>query len=94
MTRLNIHPDDMGMRRLARDATPTALERTAPAAPVRNEGRNPVPAPGKRQRHERRKGQRRKRNVSVLLDTRSQRDRRQNADNGTDSNAPGIDIYV
>lgn len=96
MVSIDMNPENIHVRSLdsGREKARAPLAPSSPAAPVQNEGRNPQPALEKRQRRERRKGQRRQHNEPVLLDTRSQRDRRQNADNDTQANAPSVDIYV
>lgn len=96
MTTLNIRPDDTGLQSIKRTAgaataSPAPLSPSAPSTAIHSEARQPLPAI--EQRRERRKGERRKRNLPVLLDTRSQRDRRRNGVDA-DTGPTGIDIYV
>jgi hypothetical protein len=98
VTSLNIRPDDTGLQSIKRtdsaaSASPAPLSPSAPAAPVHGGGRQSQPAPAIERRRERRKGERRKRNLPVVLDTRSRGDRRRNGADA-DSGPTGVDIYV
>ncbi|MGA7802315.1 MAG: hypothetical protein WCC36_16070 [Gammaproteobacteria bacterium] len=98
MTSLNIRPDDMGLQSLKRadspaSAAPAPLSASRPAAAVHSEAQTPQP-PVKQARQERRKGERRKRNLPVLLDTRGQRDRRRTTDDGAEAGPAAIDVYA
>jgi hypothetical protein len=74
--------------------------RTEPVQP--HEETRPTSPPAPRQRRQRRKGERRKRNEPVLLDTRSGQDRRGagrrdddvSDEEQTQDKDPGIDVYV
>jgi len=98
VTSLNIRPDDTGLQSIKRtdraaSASPAPPSPSAPASAVHSEARQSLPAPPSGHRRERRKGERRKRNLPVLLDTRSQGDRRRDGADAETGSA-GIDIYV
>ncbi|MGD8525429.1 MAG: hypothetical protein PVJ63_04215 [Thioalkalispiraceae bacterium] len=86
MTTVNLLPDDVNLQRLRADnekpATTQQVAGVAPSRPVQknrapDEKIRPVNAE-RRRNQERRQGERRKRQQSVLLDTRSHRERRRN----------------
>lgn len=90
MTSINLRPDDLNIQSLKRDneapATTRAVSPTAPSPRVHGSeeqvapGQHPPP-PRVERRGDRRTGEdRRKRQIPVILDTRSKRERRRSGD--------------
>ncbi len=103
MTSINLRPDDLNIQSLKRDnEAPAATRPVSPGAPaprVHGSGEQvapgqPAPAPRVERRGDRRGGvDRRQRQIPVILDTRSKRERRRSGD--ADSDQPrGVDEIV
>lgn len=104
MTSINLRPDDSGIQSLKKENTASPVER-AVSALLPTTRTQPVseypPTPPQPQipaytGPERRRGERRKHQQAVILDTRDKRERRRNAPSATTDEDPpkqGIDVY-
>lgn len=101
----NYRPDDLGTRALERENTgpkeTRAVSAAAPKPAIAGTGSRPQPESPppslQPQRRERRKGaDRRQRDIPVLLDTRSNRERRRNPETVDEDEPPkrGIDVFT
>lgn len=105
MTSINLRPDDSGIQSLKKENTTSPLERAVSAVlstsriqPVSEYPPTPPqnPATPVYTGPERRRGERRKSQQSVILDTRDKRERRRNAQPAAetqDEPKRGIDVY-
>ena len=102
---LNYRPDDLGTRALERENTgpknTKAVSATAPKPAIAGTEARPEPDPPppalQPRGQERRKGRdRRQRDIPVLLDTRSHRERRHNPEDNAEDEPPvrGVDVFT
>lgn len=102
----NYRPDDLGTRALEREnegpKEPRSVSATAPKPAIqgtesRPQSEIPTLTPEPRRRERRKGGDRRKRDVPVLLDTRCNRERRRNPEETPepeDETVRGIDVFT
>lgn len=105
MTSINLRPDDSGLQSLVKENRASPVERavsallpTSRAQPVSDYPHTPpqIPPAPVYTGPERRRGERRKGQQQVILDTRDKRERRRaapSADEVTDEPKRGIDVY-
>ncbi|WJW75252.1 hypothetical protein QVG61_12290 [Thiohalobacter sp. IOR34] len=102
MSGINLRPDDLGLQSLKdQNQAPNKARAVSPAAPyprVQPGGERPAAersAASERPRVERRKGgDRRKRNLPVILDTRTQRERRREPNDEQSTPVRGVDTFI
>jgi hypothetical protein len=107
MTSINIPKDDIAVREAqAKDISTGAIPKTKATAPIQPtdavDAKQQTPPPRTRLRQrkgDRRRGERRKKQVKVLLDTRSHQERRKHTRRKDDARADdgknkGIDTYT
>lgn len=105
MTSINLRPDDSGIQSLKKENTASPVERavsallpTSRTQPLSEYPPTPPqnPAPPVYTGPERRRGERRKNQQPVILDTRDKRERRRNTQDSTEPQPEeirGIDVY-
>jgi len=97
MTSVNMPRDDASIKldpKTVAKRDVKQVEAYPETPPVKEDDKAPVATPPVRPKRQRRQGDRRQKDVPVLLDTRSGRDRRKSAADGEDEPPPHIDVHV